>query len=154
MKSRPGRRSIRPWVIAEQWRERLTSSRMIGLGEPYCFRCWWMVPRVLLRGEDVPSLWNAAGSLLDKCHLIDRAEGGLDVPANMVMMCRVCHRAQPAFFPGEEDLAIDWVFGGTYRRPFEFQLVTESFPLTSGEEYRLVWVRFSEILAAERLASV
>lgn len=52
--------------------------------------------------------WSCAQDELpvDRAHLLARVYGGLDTPANLVMLCRTCHLDQPDY--GRQS-AISWI---------------------------------------------
>lgn len=79
----------------------------IGWGEPFCFRCGWLVPLRHSYGGN----WNNAGPWLELCHLQDFALGGSDEPANVVPLCTICHRSMPRLFADRAD-AVVWVRSG------------------------------------------
>lgn len=81
MKSRPQRRMPSMSKIEAHW----------GLEHGYCARC-----RQPARCE--------------KAHLIDRCAAGLDGPQNLVPLCYPCHAEMASYAPGDEALALSWVF--------------------------------------------
>ena len=46
----------------------------------------------------------------EKAHIIDRWCGGIDGVQNIVPLCYQCHAKMPAFDPGDEPMALSWVF--------------------------------------------
>ena len=81
-----------------------------GLGErPHCVGCGYLPPC---------ETWIEAASYLERAHIIDRWAGGLDGPQNLAPLCGPCHRGQPIFEPGDEEMAIHWFgLGATLRCP-------------------------------------
>ena len=118
--NRPGRREGPHWNIAQYWAGRLdcfprdeAESRFpenlcwwIGLGEPYCFACHILMP--VEDGLGMKS-WQQASRFLDRAHLVDRSQGGLDGPQNVMLLCKQCHREMPEFTGEEAELALLWV---------------------------------------------
>lgn len=91
---RPGRsRMPSGQAVADYWREQGRFGGY-GLAFPACFTC--------RRPADD---W----SQLERAHLVDRAVGGLDHVANLVMLCWACHRCMPTFEAGEGEAALCWV---------------------------------------------
>jgi 5-methylcytosine-specific restriction endonuclease McrA len=94
MPPRPGRRMPSIKKILAYW-ERLSDNPFeIHPATPACFRC----------GLEVDQ-WN----WLERAHLVDRWLGGLDNEANLVMLCRLCHRLMPMFEIGQVADALEWV---------------------------------------------
>jgi hypothetical protein len=83
---------------------------------PSCVRCGYEPP--------VDS-WREASGWLQRAHVIDRFAGGLDNAANLRPLCRMCHRMQPIFVPGDEDVALEWFSGEHYWRDLA-RLLNES----------------------------
>lgn len=74
--------------------------------------------RRMPRLRDCEAHWDVAPSTCIRCgaiarceraHLIDRSLDGLDGVQNVVPLCVRCHKAMPAFFPGEEAKALSWL---------------------------------------------
>lgn len=65
---------------------------------PRCFRC----------GFTQGGTWRDATSWLERAHVIDRSAGGLDNLVNLRPLCRWCHRCQPSFVSGDEQIALAW----------------------------------------------
>lgn len=100
--------------IVAHWRRRLESnpndwpehrSWWIGFGEPFCFRCGWLAPVIDGRATS----WNEARHWLDRAHIIDRCDGGLDAAQNVVPLCQLCHDDMPGFVAGQEQAATAWL---------------------------------------------
>ncbi len=77
-------------------------ARMIGWGEPFCFRCGWLALvkdwAAYTRGSNEDKMtktWNGAAGWLERCHLQDNMSGGSEQPENLVPMCVACHEQQP-----------------------------------------------------------
>lgn len=93
---RPGRSGMPDGhSIAEYW---LGQGRFgpIVLDHPACFTCARPAER-----------W----SQLERAHLVDRACGGLDHQANLVLLCWPCHRCMPSFDASDGASALAWVHG-------------------------------------------
>ena len=77
--------------------------RLIGWGEPCCFRCGWLAPTK--EAAEYPSnwkdervfrlTWDGAKGWLERAHLQDHEYGGEEVPENLVPLCVLCHEQQP-----------------------------------------------------------
>ena len=78
---------------------------------PHCFACLRLVPDVDM-AEAVAKRWNGSTSYLEKAHLVDHTNGGLDGPQNVVPLCSPCHSKMPGFDIGEGASAIIWVRSG------------------------------------------
>lgn len=93
--------------VVEFWRENgareWTHAETIGWGEPFCFGCGWLAP---VR-EGLSSSWRESTSWLDRAHLQDHCVAGDDSPANLVMLCHLCHVDMPEF--DDRDTALQWV---------------------------------------------
>jgi hypothetical protein len=112
-------------AISEHWLSRVQwpdyHGNIIGLGEPFCAGCRWLVPapaRLCPDGDGIPwpadakavrELWRLAGRFLDRAHLVDHARGGTEDVSNLVPLCHLCHDAMPSFGDGEYDKALRWV---------------------------------------------
>lgn len=101
------------WKIAGYWVS-LGTFEMC-LSDPSCFACGAVVPAGAFDG--VPpyprARWDAASSWLERAHLVDRCDGGLDAEQNIVPLCSWCHRKRmPCFRGGTGRWAIAWVRGG------------------------------------------
>src|SRR5712692_8555008 len=110
---------------------------LIGLGEPFRAACGWLSPVLPLDiatadegAADFPDIWRRSGRWLERAHLITRATGhagsGLDVPANVIQLCQLCHQAMPLFDAGEEEQAVDWLPSTPAKDP-AWQLFTDTF---------------------------
>src|SRR5262245_28203264 len=88
--------------IVAHWRE---MGPFVVDDHPHCFACRQPAPV-----DD----WADARGWLERAHLIDRVFGGLDGPQNLVLLCSLCHRLQPAFKPcdGVRYEAFGWVLAG------------------------------------------
>ena len=84
-------------------------AKMIGWGEPFCFRCGWLAA-VNDTLPDLRDVWNSAGGWLEKAHLHDHALGGPMEPANLVPLCHHCHDIMPSF--GDRGEAIAYINDG------------------------------------------
>lgn len=112
MPDRPPRRMPSARAVAEYWHTR-NDLFDIDLDRPRCFRCDGRVPE-----------WN----WLDRAHLIDRVNNGLDHAANLVMLCPSCHKRMPSFDNGEDDGALGWVLRLPMWRQFIEPSTTDSDP--------------------------
>lgn len=97
-------------------------SHLIGWGEPFCFRCGWLVP---LPEEPKANAWLHAAGWLDRAHLVDRFLNGADEPENIVPLCTICHRRMPEMFH-QRDEAIAWVNEGETNDLTWWQMATDS----------------------------
>ena len=59
--------------------------------EPSCMACG--IPFGDPDASPKWSNWNGKG--LERCHVVPRSAGGLDIESNLVLMCKPCHNAQP-----------------------------------------------------------
>lgn len=88
MNRRP-RKSITIEAIADHWQKPMDR----------CWRCWLHCPPSSLKPE--------------RAHIVDRAEGGLDGPQNMGLLCSSCHRGRhghmPIVLPEYWHHGIEWV---------------------------------------------
>jgi 5-methylcytosine-specific restriction endonuclease McrA len=66
---------------------------------PHCWKCGDLA--------DATS-WSERCSGLERAHVIDRVYGGLDNAANLRPLCATCHRYQPIFKNGDEEVALAW----------------------------------------------
>ena len=86
-------------VIAKYW---ISNSnhliRKIYEDEPCCFRCGYHRHQAMLMENDLkrynPTNWNHC-TFLEKAHILPKALGGCDCPANLVLLCRKCHKENP-----------------------------------------------------------
>lgn len=95
-------------VIVGHWREHSAEldnlyAHWIGWGEPFCFGCGWLPPVEC----GLPESWSRAGKWLDRAHLQDWCVARDDSPANVVMLCHICHDRMPEF--DERADALAWV---------------------------------------------
>lgn len=102
------------WAIADHW---LASGIFeMRAAEPWCFACHGTAPAdCALEMDQQPTLkkrWDFAGRFLQKAHLVDHCDGGLDAVQNIVPLCYGCHRDMPEFRAGTGPWAIAWVQGG------------------------------------------
>lgn len=81
--------------VAKYWADR-GDVFQVDLDDPRCFGCCHPVNN-----------WGR----LERAHLINHAEGGLDHEGNLALLCRDCHRVMPSFynFPGEWEEAVMYV---------------------------------------------
>ncbi|MDB5087143.1 MAG: hypothetical protein JWR09_1137 [Mucilaginibacter sp.] len=92
-------------------------------GEPSCWACGkWIEsydsdPNEL---EDVFSIWNDH-PYLERCHIVPKMHGGCNCEANLVLLCRDCHKASPD--SKDPNLFIKWVFN----RKSHFHYVSVEF---------------------------
>jgi len=62
-------------------------------GEPACMACgWWQ--KSWDAGKTMTARWTSAIGL-EKCHIVPLYLGGADELSNLVLMCGICHHAQP-----------------------------------------------------------
>ncbi len=125
---RPSRRMPKLWVIASYWAEHGTFGEVYLSGAPYCFGCRKHVPVRRIVFKTPVERWNKSSLLLDRAHLVDRWNGGVDGPQNLVPLCYACHKLMPSFGPGEGQEAIAWVqAGGRWQRPEEVAVLERRF---------------------------
>lgn len=91
---RPGRTTPPARDVAEYWDTTIAGLFGIHLDAPRCFCCG--------RRE-------AEWSDFERAHLVDRALGGLDHEANLVLLCRTCHSQMPMFEIDQWYDAVMWV---------------------------------------------
>lgn len=124
-------------AIAESWLGQASwpeyEGNIIGMGEPFCAGCAWLVPLPAQLADPVDAkglkrAWDRAGRFLDRAHLVDHAADGRDDVGNLVALCSLCHRDMPSFSVGQRDEALAWV-KAIPRRPFWFQVFTDTFAL-------------------------
>jgi hypothetical protein len=100
----------------------------IGLGEPFCAACGWLVPE---RDQGMMRAWASASRWLDRAHIITRDECergcGLDLLPNLIPLCHRCHHAMRRFDPGEEGDGFRWL-SHVPRKPARWQIFTDVFP--------------------------
>lgn len=119
------------WKIADFWLSRGTFE--MRAAEPWCFACRiTATPDCALELDRQPTLkqrWEFAARFLQKAHLVDRCDGGLDAAQNIVPLCHWCHRDMPEFRAGTGPWAISWVQGGGRweKLPGYLQRPTRSF---------------------------
>ena len=78
---------------------------------PSCFGCGWVPP--YSETDSVSVRWRKASRYLDRAHLVDRAEGGLDQVQNLIPLCWTwCHRIMPPYGTGQGGDALRWVLDG------------------------------------------
>lgn len=109
-----GRRMPSLWKIASYWAERDTFA--IDITEPECLACG-VTPigdtARRMEGLEGRDRWNAALGFIERAHLVDHCDGGLDAVQNLVPLCAYCHRRKmPEFRCGTGRWAIAWVQGG------------------------------------------
>lgn len=123
--------------IIDYWREDAAellpglNAHWIGWGEPFCFRCGWLVP---LPEPYVATTWNAVGGWLERAHLIDHCIGGSNDPDNLVMLCGFCHDAMPQLIETVAE-GLAWV----EKRPLPDMLWQVATDARYGEER---WVKY------------
>lgn len=101
------------WAIARHWAE--SSLFDFDLDIPYCFACG-QIADCDIDAATQAAMWNSAIGSLERAHLADRCDDGLDGPQNIVPLCPPCHRIMPVFGFGEGPDAIKWVKeSGGYR---------------------------------------
>jgi hypothetical protein len=98
--------------IAEHWAAR--EPRFVSdIGEPSCFACGWFREGWHAQGcEDACSLsriWTATRGL-ETAHLVPHMLGGTATAANLVLLCRACHRAAPDY--ADSQFMLDWMRSG------------------------------------------
>ncbi len=120
------------WRIAEFWHERGIFD--VAINEPSCFACQLTAPSDIaaeMASKTRPKQrWDLASPFLERSHLVDRNDGGLDGVQNIVPLCWRCNRKRmPAFRCGTGRWAIAWVSGGGYwlGLPCDLQRFTSSF---------------------------
>lgn len=103
-------------AVADYWRAEGRAdifpeliSHFIGWGEPFCFRCGWLVPEPP-EAPDGMKVWRSATGWLERAHLHERFSGGFDAPENLVPLCNLCHRQMPQLIRHRDD-AITWING-------------------------------------------
>lgn len=113
-------------AIVDYWAEAdppQLHSHFIGWGEPFCFGCGWLAPvRDANTEKALPRAWQTASQWLDRAHLQDHCLGGPGEPANLVMLCHLCHAGMPSFASRGD--ALQWVFDRPDVEPM-FQLWTD-----------------------------
>jgi len=91
--------------IVDYWQDNYShmfpdlKARIIGWGEPFCFRCGWLAP------PPENNQWDKASGWLEKCHLQERCCRGNDDVSNLVPLCPSCHDRQPVCGTREEGIA-------------------------------------------------
>jgi hypothetical protein len=95
-------------------------ARAIGWGEPFCFRCGWLVP--IPEEGTITSRWKAAEGWLDRAHLVAHVNGGSGKAENLVPLCSLCHSLQPESIDGTA--VIDWINGAEHC-PWWWQIMTD-----------------------------
>ena len=84
---------------------------------PECFACARHAPAD--ENATPRQRWNGASRYLDRAHLVNRSDDGLDGPQNVVALCKLCHRGMPPFRGYDEyPDPITWVQRGGWL--FEF----------------------------------
>lgn len=81
-----------------------------GWASPTCMRCGW---RPVATSRTVSARWNEGGNGLERAHLVDHTLMGSGDPANVVMLCSLCHMKMPSFSDRSE--ALGWVDRGMLR---------------------------------------
>jgi hypothetical protein len=152
--------------IAEAWQagSELPDAhfRMIGLGEPSCFRCGWLPPvpdtGALLSVNPKWSVlratletWKRASRYLDRCHLVDHCATQDNSLTNLVPLCRhPCHNEMPEFGEGQRAKALAWVAAGR-RKPANWQMLTDFAGgrgmITSRRQLKPLYIYWIEWLA-------
>jgi hypothetical protein len=122
--------------MVNYWRDHYTEvfpnlkASWIGWGEPFCFRCNWLVP---VEDPYTRTSWSVATGWLERGHLHDRSGGGSNEASNLVPLCQFCHRSMPEFPEGSEQ-AIAWINEGIKLPPnTSWQIKTDS--RWAGEKY-------------------
>lgn len=105
MSSRPKRRMPSQTRILRYW----------GIEEPRCFRC--LVPT---RG-------------LERAHLVDRWDGGLDGAQNIALLCQSCHAQMRVFRNGDGERALKWAM--TFRESGFHEVCRETYGSALRKEY-------------------
>jgi hypothetical protein len=127
----------------------------IDSGEPFCARCGWRVPPHKApvdeygdpRRVSLAQLWQKAGRVVDRAHLVDHMFDGRDDVANIVPLCHLCHREMPSFGVREAGNALAWVKAGRDRGLF-WQTTTDAYPGSLDRAtLRDLWVIYLEARA-------
>ena len=100
--------------IVDYWKEtaRVHFRAPIDWGEPECWACAYSVDAypVLEDPEaswsEITKLWNKH-PYLDRAHIIPLAKGGCNCAANLVLLCKECHKQNPD--TKSVDLFLKWV---------------------------------------------
>jgi 5-methylcytosine-specific restriction endonuclease McrA len=95
------------WLGSSEGLDRLReNAALIDLGEPHCFACGFDATEP----EEPPEIWSVWDkAALDRCHLVPRSLGGDDLPSNLVLLCRSCHRDAPNV--GDPTYMLRWITG-------------------------------------------
>lgn len=103
MEARPSRKMPSSKRIYEHWRS-TSFAKLPEVGR--LFAEWQMM------GDGSRNYWDVCWSCADdergveRAHLLARVYGGLDNEANLILLCRLCHKDQPDF---GVDTAIAWL---------------------------------------------
>lgn len=108
--SRPKQRKMPTWKRIVDYH---------GYGRPHCVKC-----------RRSAEQW----SDLIRAHVIDRWADGLDAPQNIRPLCDMCHRHQPVFKNGDEQVALEW-----FNTPGD--AVVEMIELAMEHHYGSNWLR-------------
>ncbi|WEK20395.1 MAG: HNH endonuclease signature motif containing protein [Candidatus Pedobacter colombiensis] len=80
----------------------------IEVGFPGCWACGFAGFKEEEEEVEVYENWNRQG-YLDRCHIVPKAHSGCNCEANLVLLCRKCHRASPDTRSAE--LFVRWLNG-------------------------------------------
>ena len=88
--------------IAFYWREKAYEifDYSMDWGEPSCWACnYWNENKPDLEDSDTDikttfSYWNKH-TYLERCHILPKAHGGCNCEANLVLLCKNCHKESP-----------------------------------------------------------
>jgi len=80
--------------IDEYWLEKNYKITPLAYGYIGCYSCYREFPDY--KG-------------LDRAHIIDRSDYGLDFECNLFLLCSFCHASQPIFEADKIEEAFDWV---------------------------------------------
>jgi len=111
-------------------------------GEPSCWACGMWIGNYDTdpnERKDVFSIWNDH-PYLERCHILPKARGGCNCEANLVLLCRECHKASPD--SKDPMLFVKWVFNRKnhfHNMSIEFKEAMETLEyVPQDDDYKLL----------------
>jgi len=137
----PGNRKSRPLKsqIAYYWKDKCYEhfNYFMDWGEPSCWACGKFISDYDQDTDEQHStreifnVWDNH-KYLERCHIVPVAHGGCNCEANLVLLCRECHRKSPDTL--DPLLFIQWIKNRLEYVQKEFMLELENMGYIPGDE--------------------